>query len=149
MARIAFLFPGQGSQFPGMADPWLGNRHAKKILGKASKVLGWDVVEVSRDPEALQRTDVVQQAIFACDLAAFTVLREQGVPCHAAAGHSLGEYAALVAAGVLDLKGGLQALAVRARAMQEASERNPGTMTALIGLSLEEAHEVCEVAGRG
>jgi [acyl-carrier-protein] S-malonyltransferase len=147
--RIGLLFPGQGSQYTGMADPWLEHKHAKKVLQKASKILGWDVAEVSRDPEALKRTDIVQPAIFACDLAAFTVLREAGVPCHAAAGHSLGEYAALVAAGVMDLKRGLQALAVRARAMQEASESNPGGMTALIGLTLEEARDVCEVAGRG
>src|SRR5438093_2701087 len=147
--RIAFLFPGQGSQYPKMADPWLGDKHAKKILQKCSKVLGWDVAEVSRDPEALKRTDIVQPAIFACDLAAYAVLREEGVPCHAAAGHSLGEYAALVAGGALDLKHGLQALAVRAKAMQEAAEQNLGAMTALIGMSVQEAWEVCEVAGRG
>src|SRR5947208_15088881 len=136
--RIAFLFPGQGSQYPGMADPWLDDKRAKRVLHKCSKILGWDVVEVSRDPEALKRTDIVQPAIFACDLAAYTVLREEGVPYHAAAGHSLGEYAALVAAGVMDLKRGLQALAVRARAMQAASEANPGGMTALIGMTLDE-----------
>src|SRR2546422_1036501 len=111
--RIAFLFPGQGSQYPGMADPWLDDKRAKRVLHKCSKVLGWDVVEASRDPEALKRTDIVQPAIFACDLAAYAVLRGEGVPCHAAAGHSLGEYAALVAGGALDLKHGLQALAVR------------------------------------
>ena len=147
--RIAFLFPGQGSQYPGMADPWLDDKRGKRVLNKSSKVLGWDVVEASRDPEALKRTDIVQPAIFACDLAAHTVLREEGVPCHAAAGHSLGEYAALVAAGALDLKHGLQALAVRAKSMQEAAEQNPGAMTALIGMSVQEAWEVCEVAGRG
>jgi [acyl-carrier-protein] S-malonyltransferase len=147
--RIAFLFPGQGSQYPGMADPWLDDKRAKRVLHKCSKVLGWDVVEASRDPEALKRTDIVQPAIFACDLAAYAVLREEGVPCHAAAGHSLGEYAALVAGGALDLKHGLQALAVRAKAMQEAAEQNPGAMTALIGMSVQEAWEVCEVAGRG
>ena len=147
--RIAFLFPGQGSQYPGMADPWLDDKPAKRVLHKCSKVLGWDVVEASRDPEALKRTDIVQPAIFACDLAAYAVLREEGVPCHAAAGHSLGEYAALVAGGALDLKHGLQALAVRAKAMQEAAEQNPGAMTALIGMSVQEAWEVCEVAGRG
>ena len=147
--RIAFLFPGQGSQYPGMADPWLDDKPAKRVLHKCSKVLGWDVVEASRDPEALKRTDIVQPAIFACDLAAYAVLREEGVPCHAAAGHSLGEYAALVAGGALDLKHGLQALAVRAKAMQEAAEQNLGAMTALIGMSVQEAWEVCEVAGRG
>jgi len=132
-----------------MADPWLVDKRAKRVLNKSSKVLGWDVVEASRDPEALKRTDIVQPAIFACDLAAYVVLNEEGVPCHVAAGHSLGEYAALVASGALDLKHGLQALAVRAKSMQEASEQNPGAMSALIGMSPQEAWEVCEVAGRG
>ena len=147
--KVAVLFPGQGSQYVRMADPWLDHKAGKKVLQKASKALGWDVVEVSRDAEALKRTDIVQPAIFACDLAAFAVLRAEGVPCDVAAGHSLGEYAALVAAGVMDLKRGLEALDVRAKAMQRASETRPGAMTALIGMSLEEAREVCEVAGRG
>jgi [acyl-carrier-protein] S-malonyltransferase len=132
-----------------MADPWLEHKAGKKVLHRASKALGWDVVEISRDPEALKRTDVVQPAIFACDVAAYMVLRSEGVRFEAAAGHSLGEYAALVAAGVMDLRRGLQALAVRASAMQKASEDNPGAMTALLGLSLQEAREVCDVAGRG
>jgi [acyl-carrier-protein] S-malonyltransferase len=147
--QLAVMFPGQGSQYPGMADPWLEHKAGKKALARASKALGWDVVEVSRDPEALKRTDIVQPAIFACDVAAYDVLRAEGLTFHAAAGHSLGEYAALVAAGVMDLRRGLQALAVRASAMQKASEENPGAMTALLGLSLDEAREVCEVAGRG
>jgi [acyl-carrier-protein] S-malonyltransferase len=132
-----------------MADPWLEHKAGKKVLHRASKALGWDVVEISRDPAALKRTDVVQPAIFACDVAAYMVLRSEGVRFEAAAGHSLGEYAALVAAGVMDLRRGLQALAVRASAMQKASEDNPGAMTALLGLSLQEAREVCDVAGRG
>jgi [acyl-carrier-protein] S-malonyltransferase len=147
--RLAVLFPGQGSQYPGMADSWVGHRAGKKVLHRSSKALGWDVVEKSRDPEALKRTDVVQPAIFACDVAAYSVLRAEGVTFQAAAGHSLGEYAALVAGGVMDLRRGLRALAVRASAMQKASEENPGAMTALLGLSLEEAREVCGVAGRG
>src|SRR5438094_721096 len=126
--KVAVLFPGQGSQYVGMADPWLEHKAGKKVLHRASKALGWDVVEISRDPEALKRTDVVQPAIFACDLAAFAVLEAEGMPCDAAAGHSLGEYAALVAAGVMDLKHGLEALSVRATAMQQASETNPGAM---------------------
>ncbi|HYT77762.1 MAG TPA: acyltransferase domain-containing protein, partial [Actinomycetota bacterium] len=90
--RLAVLFPGQGSQYLGMADPWLEHRAGKKVLHRASKALGWDVVEASRDPEALKRTDVVQPALFACDVAAFMVLRAEGLAFHAAAGHSLGEY---------------------------------------------------------
>jgi [acyl-carrier-protein] S-malonyltransferase len=147
--RLAVLFPGQGSQYPGMADSWVDHPAGKGLLAEASDVLGWDVVEASRDPEALKRTDVVQLAVFACDLAAFAVLQAEGVPVHAAAGHSLGEYAALVAAGAVEFREGLTVLAARAEAMARASRENPGAMTALMGMSVEEAREVCEVAGRG
>jgi [acyl-carrier-protein] S-malonyltransferase len=146
---VALLFPGQGSQYPRMADPWLDHKAGKKILDRASKALGWDVVERCRDADALSRTDVVQPAIFACDLASHAVLVAEGVRFDAAAGHSLGEYAALVASGAVAFKPGLAALAVRADAMQKAAEQNSGAMTALIGLTSEEAHEVCAVAGRG
>jgi len=147
--RVAVLFPGQGSQYIGMADPWMAHPAGKEILARASDVLGWDVAERSHDPDALARTEVVQLALFACDLAAFAVLRDEGVVVEAAAGHSLGEYAALVASGAVELEPGLSALAARAEAMGAASRDNPGGMTALIGLSPEDAHEVCAVAGRG
>jgi [acyl-carrier-protein] S-malonyltransferase len=132
-----------------MADPWIDHPAGKTVLEEASDVLAWDVSEACRDPDALGRTDIVQPAVFACDLAAHAVLRAEGLVCHAAAGHSLGEYAALVASGAVGFEDGLRALAIRARSMQDASERNPGGMTALVGMSLEEAREVCEVAGRG
>jgi [acyl-carrier-protein] S-malonyltransferase len=149
LIRVAFLFPGQGSQYPGMADPWLEHPAGASALAEASEILGWDVVEASREPDALDRTDVVQLTVFACDLAAFRVLKAEGVPCHAVAGHSLGEYAALVASGAVALKPGLSALAARAEAMAKASQENPGAMTALIGMSPEDAYSVCDVAGRG
>jgi [acyl-carrier-protein] S-malonyltransferase len=147
--KIAILFPGQGSQFAGMADPWLDHPAGKDIMERAGTVLGWDVAEASRDPEALGRTEIVQPAVFACDLAAFAVLAAEGVHCDMAAGHSLGEYAAVVASGAVDLEAGLAALAARAEAMGRASREHPGAMTALIGVSPEEAHDICEVAGRG
>jgi [acyl-carrier-protein] S-malonyltransferase len=147
--KVAVLFPGQGSQYPGMADPWADHPAGKETLERSSAVLGWDVVERSRDPDALGRTEVVQPALFACDLAAFAVLESEGVQVDVAAGHSLGEYAALVASGAVDLEPGLEALAARAEAMGTASRESPGAMTALLGLSPEEAHEVCAVAGRG
>jgi [acyl-carrier-protein] S-malonyltransferase len=147
--RVAILFPGQGSQYPGMADPWMNHPAGRRVIEGASKVLGWDVVETSRDPEALERTDIVQPAIFACDLAAYSVLKAENVKFHAAAGHSLGEYAALVASGAVKLKAGLTALMTRATAMARASKAKPGAMTALIGMTPEQAREVCDVAGRG
>jgi len=132
-----------------MADPWMEHPAGRKVIQGASKVLGWNVASASRDPEALKRTDIVQPAIFACDLAAFEVLSAEKVRFDAAAGHSLGEYAALVATGVVKLKAGLTALMTRATAMAKASAERPGAMTALIGMSLESAREVCQVAGRG
>jgi len=147
--KVAVLFPGQGSQFGGMADPWSDHPAGKETLMRASAILGWDVAERSRDPASLELTEVVQLAVFACDLAAFAVLEAEGVRCDVAAGHSLGEYAALVASGAVDLEPGLAALAARAEAMGRASRSNPGAMTALIGMSPEEAHEVCAIAGRG
>ena len=147
--QLAVLFPGQGSQYVGMGDPWLRHPAGRKVLERASVVLGWDVVETSRDPAALERTDIVQPAVFACDLAAFAVLKAEHVPVHAAAGHSLGEYAALVASGAVKLKAGLTALMTRATAMAKASTDRPGAMTALIGMSPQEARDVCQIAGRG
>jgi len=149
VTEIATLFPGQGSQYSGMADPWAGHPAGKDALERCSAILGWDVVEKSRDAEALKRTDVVQLAVFACDLAAFDVLEAEGVMTNVAAGHSLGEYVALVASGAVVLEPGLAALAARASAMEKASKDNPGAMTAIIGMSLDEAREVCGIAGRG
>jgi [acyl-carrier-protein] S-malonyltransferase len=145
---VAVVFPGQGSQFAGMADPWAEHPAGRAVLDRASDVLGWDVVERSRSSEALELTEVVQPAVFACDLAAYAVLRAGGLGVDVAAGHSLGEYAALVAADAVELEPGLGALAARAAAMGDASRANPGAMTALIGMSPEDAYSVCDVAGR-
>jgi [acyl-carrier-protein] S-malonyltransferase len=147
--QAAVLFPGQGSQYAGMADPWLEHPAGRTVIERASEALGWDVAEQSRDEEALKRTDIVQPAVFACDVAAFEVLRADGVVFSAAAGHSLGEYAALVAAGSLVFEDAVRTLDVRAKAMQDASDQNPGAMTALIGMSPQDVHELCEIAGRG
>jgi [acyl-carrier-protein] S-malonyltransferase len=132
-----------------MADPWATHPAGARVLGDGSEVLGRDVLELCRDPEALATTAWVQPALFLCDLAAYRVLVAEGLRPEAAAGHSLGEYVALVATGVLDAATALGIVVERGRAMQEAAEANPGAMTALIGLSAEEAAEVCEIAGRG
>jgi [acyl-carrier-protein] S-malonyltransferase len=146
---VAILFPGQGSQFPGMADPWTEHPAGHAVLEEASEALGRDVVAGCRNEQALSTTEFVQPALLACDVAASRVLEAQGVAFGAAAGHSLGEFAALVAAGVLDLVPALEAVVTRGRAMQRAAEERPGTMTALIGVGSDEAAEICEVAGRG
>jgi [acyl-carrier-protein] S-malonyltransferase len=147
--KLALLFPGQGSQYPGMADPWLGHPAGKEVLAEASDVLGYDVVDAGRDESRLAQTDVVQPVLFACDLAAARVLEAEGLAFSIAAGHSLGEFVALAAAGVVPMDQAIRAVIERGLAMQEASDAVPGGMTALVGLSPEEAAEVCAVAGRG
>jgi [acyl-carrier-protein] S-malonyltransferase len=146
MTAIAALFPGQGSQFAGMADPWTAHPAGRSVLDEASSVMGRDVVAGCHDEASLATTEFVQPALLACDVAAFRVLEGHGVPVGAAAGHSLGEFAALVAAGVLDLPSALRAVVVRGRAMQEASQARPGTMTALIGAGAEDAAAICDAA---
>jgi len=142
----AVVFPGQGSQYVGMADPWLAHEASRSVLDRASACLGWDVVERSLDERELTSTAVVQPALLAIDVAAFEVLRAEGVAFAGAAGHSLGEFAALVAAGVLGLAAALEIVDLRGRAMQAAGEERPGTMSALLGIGAEEAEAICDAA---
>ncbi|HEX9891253.1 MAG TPA: ACP S-malonyltransferase, partial [Actinomycetota bacterium] len=109
----------------------------------------YDVAEASRDEKQLGDTAVVQPALFACDLAAFRVLEAEGLKFHMTAGHSLGEFAALVAAGAIAFRPALEAVVERGQAMHDAAEESPGAMSALLGLSPEQAAEICETAGRG
>ena len=146
---LALLFPGQGSQFPGMADPWISHPAGAAVLEEASFALSRDVVAACRDEELLATTEFAQPTLLACDVAAWSVLEAQGVRPEAAAGHSLGEFAALVAAGALAFADAMELVAERGRAMQAAALERPGTMTALLGLSAAEAAEICQVAGRG
>jgi [acyl-carrier-protein] S-malonyltransferase len=146
---LAVLFPGQGSQYPGMADPWKGHPAGAGALDEASEALETDVVHACRDDALLSTTAFAQPALLACDVAAWRVLEAEGIAAEAAAGHSLGEFAALVAAGALGYDDALALVAERGRAMQEASDERPSAMTALIGVSAADAAEICEVAGRG
>lgn len=143
---IAVIFPGQGSQFAGMADAWTRHPAGSDVLQRASRSWSRDVVEACRDEAALATTEVAQPAVFACDVAAFAVLEAEGASFGATAGHSLGEFAALVAAGVLELEPAMRLVVERGRAMQAAADEHPGTMTALLGPSPEEAAEICEAA---
>jgi [acyl-carrier-protein] S-malonyltransferase len=142
------LFPGQGSQFEGMADPWTEHPAAEAILDEASSSMGRDVVAGCRDAAALATTEFVQPALLACDVAAFRVLEAEGVSFIGVAGHSLGEFAALVAAGVVPLGDALDLVVVRGAAMQQAGEERPGTMSALLGVGTEDAAALCDEARR-
>lgn len=147
--RIAVLFPGQGSQYPGMADPWTEHPAGARALAEASETLGYDVVGACRDEERLADTSVVQPALFACDLAAFRVLEAESVTFAMAAGHSLGEFVALAASGATEPMPTLRTVVERGRAMQAAGREQPGTMSALVGISPQEAEEIVRTAGRG
>jgi [acyl-carrier-protein] S-malonyltransferase len=129
-----------------MADAWDGDEVGRAALGEASAAIGRDIVRGCHDGDALATTDFVQPAILACDVAAFRVLGSLGVTFTGAAGHSLGEFAALVAAGVLSLADALAIVVVRGRAMQAAAQERPGTMTALLGVGPRDANELCERA---
>ena len=91
--HAAIVFPGQGSQFAGMADVWITNDAAREVLDDATEAIGRDIVAGCRDEEALTTTEFVQPALLACDVAAFRVLDALGVTFVGAAGHSLGEFA--------------------------------------------------------
>jgi [acyl-carrier-protein] S-malonyltransferase len=143
---VALVFPGQGSQFVGMADPWLEHEAGRAVLTQASEALGRDVVTGCHDETELASTDFVQPALLACDVAAFRILEAEGASVMGVAGHSLGEFAALVASGVIELDTALDLVVVRGRAMQEAGRERPGTMTALLGVDAERAGELCDAA---
>jgi [acyl-carrier-protein] S-malonyltransferase len=132
-----------------MADPWATHEAGAAVFSRLSESWGRDLVELCRDQGALATTELVQPALFACDLAAFRVLEADGVRFEAAAGHSLGEFVALVASGVLEDVDAFRIVVTRGRAMQEASDATPSGMTAVIGLSPADAAEICRVAGRG
>lgn len=142
----AVVFPGQGSQFAGMADPWTTHAAGKAVFAEASDAMAADVVAGCRDQELLATTEFVQPALLACDVAAFRVLEAEGRTFLGAAGHSLGEFAALVAAGVLSFTEAMRVVLVRGRAMQRAGEERPGTMTALVGADVEDARALCDRA---
>jgi [acyl-carrier-protein] S-malonyltransferase len=146
--RHSALFPGQGSQFEGMADPWTRHPAAQAILDEASSSMGRDVVAGCHDPSALATTEFVQPALLACDVAASRVLEAEGASLVGVAGHSLGEFAALVAAGVVSLGDALDLVVVRGAAMQRAGEERPGTMTALLGVGPEDVAALCDDARR-
>jgi [acyl-carrier-protein] S-malonyltransferase len=149
MGRIAFLFPGQGSQKVGMDGHLRGRPPAERVLAMAEGMgHGAPLSElIAEGPEdLLTRTDNVQPAITLVSLATLSVLEEAGLRPEAVAGHSLGEYSALVAAGVMDAPEALRLTARRGELMQECAGRHPGGMLALIGIGLEETARCVEEA---
>jgi [acyl-carrier-protein] S-malonyltransferase len=142
----AVVFPGQGSQFTGMADPWTHHPAGRHVLEEASEAMGRDVAAGCRDESSLATTEFVQPALLVCAVAAFRVLEAEGLVVGGAAGHSLGEFAAIVAAGFIGLTDALDTVVVRGRAMQRAGEERRGTMTALLGVDAIKASALCDEA---
>ncbi len=142
--KHAYVFPGQGSQFPGMGKAIVEQSEAaKKLVEQANTQLGFDLASImfSGTEEELRRTDVTQPAIFLHSMLAYSTLNNPQPSM--VAGHSLGEFSALVAAGVLSFADGLRLVAARANAMQKACELEPGTMAAVLGLEDQKVESVC------
>lgn len=140
-----YMFPGQGSQFPGMAkDLYETNPVAREMFDKANEILGFNITEIMFNGTAdeLKQTKVTQPAIFL-----HSVILAKCSPDFKpdmVAGHSLGEFSALTAAGALDFEDGLRLVSIRAHAMQKACEANPGTMAAILALPTEKVESICD-----
>lgn len=142
--KKAYIFPGQGSQFPGMAkDLYENNATARELLEKANEILGFRITDIMFNGSAddLKQTNVTQPAIFLHSVVIAKCLPDFHPDM--VAGHSLGEFSALVAAGAMDFEEGLRLVAIRARAMQKACEAAPGAMAAILALPAEKVEEIC------
>jgi len=142
--KHAFVFPGQGSQFPGMGkEHYENSAFAKKLFEQANEILGFRLSDImfNGSEDDLKQTNVTQPAVFLHSILAYKSI-ESATP-DMVAGHSLGEFSALVANGTLSFEDALQLVSVRARAMQKACELNPSTMAAVLNLADDKVEAIC------
>lgn len=154
LPHTAFVFPGQGSQAVGMGKDLVeGHESARRLFERADAVLGYSLSTLCFEgpEEELKKTENTQPALYLVSCATLDVLREQGVGTpQCVAGHSLGEYSALYAAGVFDFETGLRLVRARGLAMAEAGANRPGAMSAVMGLDGKKVDELCRsVSGEG
>lgn len=144
----AYIFPGQGAQFVGMGkDLYEASDKARELFEKANEILGFRITDImfNGTDEDLKQTNVTQPAIFLHSVILAKILGDDFQP-EMVAGHSLGEFSALVSAGALSFEDGLKLVAARANAMQKACELQPSTMAAILGLDDFTVEDICELA---
>jgi len=144
--KIAFIFPGQGSQYVGMAKDFIENfKESKEVFDLASSLLGYDLAQLCMHgpAEKLNTTENTQPAILAASIAVLRPLERRGLAAGAAAGHSLGEYTAITAAGGFELKDAVRLVQKRGRYMQEAVPEGAGLMAAILGMDRAAVEKTC------
>lgn len=147
MSKRAFIFPGQGSQYVGMAKDLYNNFDiAKTIFRQSNEIMGTDLSAICFEgpEELIKQTKYTQPAIFIHSIIILELLKNKNQLPVAAAGHSLGEYSALVAAGALSFEDGLKLVKIRGELMQQAGVISPGTMAAIIGLDNDKIKTICK-----